>query len=288
MPANFELNAIAVPTGGAITLSISGDTNTSTVLARSSGGVSGVYQDIYAGVTTPIYIDAGDGQASTLSSGVTYCYRLTATAQQYFSQEVVLPNALNIKNQDLLPLMQKLLQGGINNLVVPNGVNKISNGKVLIAMPLQGAPPLPIVTINQDLIQQHFVPIGQQFENVNIVSGEWTVTSYATRKFRITVMADNTTTRDFYRDAIIAIFQALLTTTFAPIGLDNSHRFQAFSAQVADDPTNRSPAFYYADIMVELDGTMNVGIYNTYGTIETISVTTAYGDGVQDTVTVAV
>lgn len=276
-----RVRATPIPTGGAISLNIFAN-GTQMMLARASGSVSGTYVTIYSGVPTPLYIDTGDGLTQCLSSGVIYAYKMTDANGDTFSGAVQPILSLDILQEPLLTMMQRLIQGGISNIKPPIGVNAFPASQVVVAMPLTGNPPLPMITINLEVFQQAAIPIGQEVGQY-LPNGTWTLTGLAKRVFRITVLAQNAADREFYRDALVAIFQSLLSTVFAPAGLNVSHKFQAFSSQVAHDPSGQAPGFYFADIVLEIEGTSNIAITPTFGIVNAIEFTENYARGATDT-----
>jgi hypothetical protein len=268
----------SVPTGGAITLSISAS-GSGMVLSRAVSGVGGLgpFTTLYSGSPVAAYIDAGDYLPAPLSSGSLYVYQLQDANGTTQSAAYQPSPQLNVEIEPWLYLMIRLFQAGISNLTPPNGVN--SNVQVLQQMPIVGIPPMPFVTINQDLIQQQEVPVGQSISQPDY-TGTWAVTEQAKRVFRITVMATNTADRDYYRDACIGIFISLIASVFNNLGDNVTHRWQASSYQMADDPNGMSPGFYGADILCEVKGTFNIAITQNYGIMETITFVGTTPDGV--------
>jgi hypothetical protein len=139
-------------------------------------------------------------------------------------------------------------------------------------MPLVGLPPMPFVTINQNLIQQMEVPIGESVQNVG-KSGAQIITELASRTYLISVFSTSATERDYYREAIIGIFKSLYASILQPSGLDVRHKWQAASGQVADDIKGTGPGFYYSDVTLSFDGTVNIKVAPIFGVIEHIDLT---------------
>lgn len=277
---SLSIQGVAVPTGGAIRLSMTTVSSGSTVtLSRAVSGVSGVgpYTPLYGpGVPIPAYVDAGDALPSPLVSGSIYVYQLTDGTSTVTTGGIQPAPAMSIQQEPLTSLVISLLQAGINNLIPPSGIS--SPIKVLQAMPIAALPPLPFVVINPDLIEQSEIPIGQDVERYGR-SAQWTKTAFARRMFRISIFAANAVDREWYRDATIAIWEALTGSVFTFIGVDVRHKWIANSGQVAGDKGGQTPGFYYADVMVEIEGTFNITILPTYGRIETITTTASVGGG---------
>lgn len=273
-----------IPTGGAVSLTIT-SVGSGMTLSRSDGGsgVSAPWMQIYTGVPTPIFIDVGDGLMTPLSSGTSYYYKIDDDEGPLISAPVTPILQLNIQQEPMTPMIMKLLQAGIDNLVVPSPINKAT--RVLHAMPLGGLPTLPIITINMDMVQQVAVPIGQSVEKVS-PDGVWTISGLINRVYHMTVLADNPEDREFYKDAVVAIMQSIIASVMVPIGDDVSHKFQAAAGQVANDPSGMGPGFYYADILWTFEGNYNISIDPVYGSVNVINVTAQYG-GASDTVTIS-
>jgi hypothetical protein len=196
-------------------------------------------------------------------------------------------------------MLIRLLQGAFNSLTLPSGVNV---PEVLHAMPLGGIPEFPFVVVNQDLLQQTEVPIGQSAYQSPATSGQgtvsgfqtnfpWSITGLVERTYRVSILSKNAVERDFYRDAIPAIFQALFNPVLQPLGLDVSHKWQVSTGQVSDDRAAKSPGFYFAECMLTFEGTLDVTVSPIYGLVETITTTVsslASGDTVNTPATTVV
>ena len=274
-----------VPTGGAISLTINAS-GTAMTFSRAVSGVSGIgaYTQLYSGAPIPLYIDAGDLLPAPLVSGATYVYKLV-DANGTTQTSGINPYAqLNIEQEPLLALMIRLLQAAFNNLVPPAGVTPC---QVLQCMPLAGIPPMPFVTVNLDLFQQGEIPIGQNVQNYDNQNSTWTITGFAKRIFRISVLATNTADRDYYRDATVAMLESIINSVFLPLGLDIRHSYQAASGQVAKSTEQMNPGFYYCDVMLTVEGTFNISIVTTYGQISVITFDAYTPDG-EDSISVVV
>ena len=265
-----------IPTGGGFSLGIV-SSGAAMVLSRAVSGVSGLssFSQIYSGTPIPLFIDVGDGLPAPLASGSYYVYQLQDGNGTYQTPAVQPALQLNIEQEPLLALLIRLLQAGFNNLVPPAGVSAC---QVLQAMPIAGLPAMPFVVVNLDLFQQAEIPIGQNVPQFD-PSGSWTISGFAKRIFRVSVLASNTADRDYYRDATVAILESIIQSVFLPIGLDVRHRYQAASGQVTENKTMMNPGFYYCDVMLEVEGTYNISITSTFGVINTITLTGTTPDG---------
>jgi hypothetical protein len=153
-----------------------------------------------------------------------------------------------------------------------------------------------MVVVNEDLTQQAAVPIGQsvpiQPPQSAILFGAtasgYTITGFANRIFRISILADNVITRDFFKMAFIGMFEAVYGPVLQPLGLDITHKWQVSTGQVANDKQAMGPGFYYAEAILQFEGTLNVGIYPPTGLIETIQTTVTSSGNVTDVITVPV
>ena len=146
-------------------------------------------------------------------------------------------------------------------------------------MPLGGQIPLPLVVVNLDVFQQTAVPIGQSVAPLSAlitgggIGSGYTMTGFAKRTFRISTLSRNAVERDFYRDNIVGVLVATYGSILQPLGLDVSHKWIVSSGQVADDGKAKMPGFYFAEIMLEFEGTLNVVVSPFYGLIETLTLT---------------
>jgi hypothetical protein len=279
-----------IPTGGAIALSVSGAASGTAILSRAVSGQA--FSQIYSGQPVSYYLDIGDGLPGPLNPASLYQYQYqdeNGTTTTPFIQPAV---ELKVSVEPLLEIMIRLTQATINSLTLPSGVKK---PQVTNAMPMGGQIPLPLVVINEDLTQQAAVPIGQsvpmQPPQAAILAGSassgYTITGFANRIFRLSVLADNVLTRDFFKMAFIGMFEAIYGPVLQPLGLDVTHKWQVSTGQVANDKTGMGPGFYFSEAILQFEGTLNVGIYPPTGLIETIQ-TTVTSDNAVDVITVPV
>lgn len=265
-----------IPTGGAIMLQLS-TVSGAYLLERAVSGSTGLgpWTILSSGAPGPgfeqrVFIDVGDGLPGPLDPESLYVYQLTdseGSAQTYPFQPAA---EFAINPSPIAKILQRLVQAGLNSLIKPSAVPV---AQVLYAMPLAGLPRLPLITFNEDLTQQAEIPVGQHVANNDPFTGIWTITGFQRRSFRISVLATEATTRDFYRTAVISILTAMVPTTLAQIGLNVRHSYQSTSGQVSDEPKQALPGFYFADILYDFTGTFNVEITPTLGLIETIDFT---------------
>lgn len=285
-----------VPTGGAIALTLTTAISGAINLSRATSGLpagSGLsaFTTLYSGAPfatklmpdgdpfeTP-YIDTGDLLPAPLNPAQLYVYQLTDVNGSVQTPPLLPAVELNIQQEPLTQMLIRLLQAGINSLT-PSSFN-VSGGKipqVLYDMPLAGFPPMPFVTVNLEILEQREIPIGQNVQNTDSV-GNWTITGFARFLYRISVFANSSQERDFYRDAVIGIFRGILQSVFVPLGKDVRHSFMSTTGQVVKDKIQEIPGFYYSDVMLEFQGTFNTLITITYGLINTINFTATTPDG---------
>lgn len=272
-----------VPIGGAVMMKLpeyltppSGVTFMA--ISRAVSGASGLsaFSTIYSGSPMPAYVDPGDGLPAPLSAlNGGYVWNVTDDRGTTQVGPVVPASSLVPSPDYLSNLLIRLLQGGINNLVYPANIPAPIGGPIQVTtqMPQGGWQAMPFIVVNLDLIQQMEVGIG---EDVNLPGplpvNQWTLWSNAKRIWRVSVFSQDAGERDFYRDSLLSIFRVLKATVFAPLGLDVSHSYQAVSGTDAKEWEGHTPGFYYADLMLEIDGVFNTTILSTYGIIREIDV----------------
>lgn len=280
------VTAKAIPTGGAITLTISGAVSGAFTLSRAVSGTAGFIPIASGQAPMPFFIDAGDGLPAPLQASAYYQYQYTDVSGTQTTGFIQPASSITIYPDPVQALLIRLIQGAINSMVFPNGVKK---AQVTNAMPLGGNIPMPLVVVNLELGQQSAVPIGQSLAaNAGSALNQQLITGFARRVFRVSVLAPNQDTSDFYRDAIVGVFEALYAPVLLPLGLDVTHRWQFNSGQVADDRQAKMPGFYFAEVMLEFEGTLNVLLTTNYGLIETLSVGVSGSSGDAEQVSVDV
>jgi len=263
----LTVNATVIPTGGAVLLEFPGyfpvpPQATSLTISRSVEG-SGVWTVIYQGPPVGVFLDVGDGLPKPLDSSTSYLWQAT----DYSGVTVVGPltpasTFLNFPDQ-LTQILIRALQGAINNLAIPPG---IQIPQISIRMPMNGWQAMPFIVVNVDLIQQTDVEIGEDVINPT-PDNNWTLFANAKRVWRVTIMSQDAEERDFYRDALLAIFRVLKATAFGPLGLDVSHTFQAVSYSSVQEWEGVTPGFYAADLLLEINGVFPAAVLTQYPTI---------------------
>jgi len=256
-------------TGGAII--ISAVSTGAYTLSRSVSG--GPFMQIGSGTDLAVFLDVGENLPGPLDPTLPYAYQLTDINGTVTSTPVTPASNVTLEIEPLMMVIQRLLQGAINGMVaagtLPPGIK--APDKVLLAMPIGGLPSFPIITINLDLLQQEEVPIGQSFLRTDS-AGDYILHGFAKRIYTISVLCADAITRDFYREAIVRWWLLFAATVFNQIGQNITHRYQVASGQVAKD--EKAPGFYYADMMVQINGTLNAKVSPGFGLIETIDITT--------------
>lgn len=272
-----------IPTGGAVALSmddyfqpatvLTASGVTSMTLARATSGVTGLssFTTLYSGAPQPRYIDVGDCLPGPLIAGSGYVYQVTDGRGTTQVGPVYPAPSLVVMADPLNNMLIRLIQAGINNLTLPGGIKPL---QVTTKMPQGGLAALPFIVVNLDAGQQSDTGIGQDVPNVNSATGnDWTIWVNAKRMWRISVLSHDVEERDFYRDAIISIYQVIIATVWNLIGVDKTHDIQFTSGPDANEWEGRIPGFYFADIMVTADGVLNTTVITGYGTIEMITAT---------------
>jgi len=266
----------AVPTGGAAFLSLPGylippSGVTFMALSRSVSGSAGLsaFTTFYSGAPLPAYVDCGDGTPAPLASGTNYVWQVQDDLGSIQLGPIIPSNNIVSQPDYLTNLLIRLLQGAIDSTTLPPGVNPT---QVTTKMPQNGWQALPFIVVNLDLIQQSETQIGEDVPTINPPNLDWTIWSNAKRIWRVSVFSRDAQERDYYRDMLLSVFRVLKATVFAPIGLNVSHSFQAVSGTDAKEWEGHTPGFYYADLMLEIDGVFNTVVLTNYGLIEHIDV----------------
>lgn len=276
--AGPTVNAYVIPTGGAVRLDFpdylqpaSGVGNVT--IYRAVSGVAGLssFVQIYTGLPPVTWLDVGDLMAGPLLSGALYVWNVADGTGATQTAPIMPVSAMRTKPDGLTQLLLRLLQGAVNGIKgsKPEGISDLV---VTTAMPQGGLRATPFMVVNLDLIQQEETQIGQDVEQPDL-DGTWTLWVNATRVWRVSVFSRNPSERDFYRDSVLAWWRVWHQSVFTPIGLNVHHRFQASSGTDVSEGEGTSPGFYYADIMLELDGVFDVAVLDSYGLIEVFDVT---------------
>lgn len=270
----------SVPTGGAARFEMPGylvppSGVTSMTLSRAVSGSTGIgpWTRLYGGPPLPVYVDAGDSLPNPLAANLNYVWRVTDSTGTTQVGPLAPASSVASGPDYLTNLFIRLLQGGVNNLTFPPTIPPPVGGppRITLEMPQQGWQAMPFIVVNLDLIQQTEVGIGEDVVNPT-PGNDWTLWSNAKRVWRVSVFSADAQERDFFRDSILTIFRVLKATVFSQIGLNVSHSFQAASGTDAKEWEGHTPGFYYADIMLEMDGVFNATVLTAYGIVERIDV----------------
>lgn len=240
-------------------LSVSGSPVSGVVLVQGAAGQS----------PTQVFIDLGDGTNLPLDPNSLYLYEFANSIGSVQTPALSPACSIQLEPDETNQILYRGLQSGIAALKLPATFNNAA--RVFHAMPLAGAgiPPLPAIFFNETFLQQQDIPIGQNVDSDSI-SNEFQTASQSVRHFTVFVMASNVTEREYYKDAVIAIFTSLLGPILEKIGVNISHRFQVSSSQIID--RSAEPGFYFSEILLEFCGLYSVGITTSYGIIEHIEV----------------
>lgn len=268
------LTPTIVPTGGAVQLSVSGAVSGAATLQRAVSGQS--FVTIFSGQAQSLFIDIGDGTNTPLDPTKLYQYKytdITGTVTTPFVQPAA---TVSVAPEPITMMLIRLIQGGLNSLQLPAGYKL---PQVTQAMPMGGALELPLVVVNLDVFAQSSVPIGQSVNATDLNTGYVSITELARRTYRISILTANAASRDYFRDNIVGILKAIYATVLQPLGLDVTHKWMVSSGQIADDRKAMAPGFFFADVLLEFDGTLDISITPTYGPINTITTASTGGDG---------
>lgn len=276
-----QLKYTVSPTGGLVVLepasaedfgtwtltrfvSVSGIAVSGSVLVQGEAGVS----------PTQVFVDLGDGTNAPLDTSKEYLYEFATLGGSVQTPALAVGCSIEVQQDHINSILYRALQSGVASLRIPASFR---NGpRVLHAMPLAGAgiPSLPAITFNETFLQQQDIPIGQN------VDSDWTenvfqIADQSVRHFTIFIMAANVEEREYYRDAVLAIFKSLLGPVLEKLGANVSHRFQVSSSQLIE--RNTEPGFYFSEILLEICGLYSVGITTSYGIINHIDIYTDDG-----------
>jgi len=241
-------------------------------LTRSVSGVSGAVT-LYDGpclanlVNAPPqpipFPDAGIGSNQPLSQTTAYVYTFTTSNGSVSTPPIVPAVQLTLLPDVIVNLVMKSLQAGLQALRVPAGFQ--NKPTIQHAMPINKTPPLPIISINQDLMQQDQSEIGAGV-NPDQWNNQYSVPATVHRRISVFIATTSVEERAFYRDAVISIWRTMLGPLLHPLGQDLSQRFQATDNQVTkpDD----SPGFYYSEIGLEFTGVFLAHVVTDYPVIE--------------------
>lgn len=261
---------MVAPTGGIITLepSSTADFGTWTLtryLSVSGVNVSGtvLVQGVTGQSQTQVVVDIGDGTNAPLDASSLYVYEL-ATGTGTVETPVLSPGCSLVVEQDQISaILYRGLQAGIDALTLPAAFR--NRPQVIQQMPLAGVgvPRLPAIAFNESLLQPQSFRIGEDVDT-DYQDNSWQIALQATRHYTVFVLTNNVKEREYYKDAVIAIFDGLLPV-LNKIGNNITHRFQVSTSQITGRANE--PGFYFAEIMLEYVGIYSVGITTSYGVV---------------------
>lgn len=271
------VNLSPIPTGGAVMLAMPGYSDpgspsfpaTSVQIYRTVTGKDANIK-IYDGPPISNYLDVGDLLPGPLDPTVSYTWTVIDNLGRTTVGPITPSSSVTTTEDWFDNTFIRLLQGGINSLTLPSDFGPPPI--VSTQMPQNGWPALPFIVVNTDLIQQTEVSIGEDVPSPD-QNNNWTLWANAKRVWRVTIMAINAEQRNFYRDALLVIFRVVKATAFSPLGLDVEHKFQAASYTDANEWEGKTPGFYGADLMLEVDGRFPTAILTNYGPVTNMDVT---------------
>jgi hypothetical protein len=255
-----------IPCGGIVSVDlVSDDTGTWTLTRAPTANLANIYT-LYSGPplvlpdTAPYYLDIGDGNNGPLNQEISYTYTFT-TWSGSVSQAVVPVSTIDLEYDDYLQLLTNMLTAGVQAMTPPQWLNTTGRPAVFISMPLVAQPPIPCITINEDLMQQEEVPIGHGM-NTDMMRNEYQIQEIVNRRYRVTVITSSTDEREFWKLTVISLFKSILVPVLIKMGQDVSSSFQASSSQI--NPPEANPGFYFCDIMLEFSGILPIRITTSY------------------------
>lgn len=258
------------PTGGIILLKLhslappGGWTLTRSVLVGSTLTESTVLvSDPVA--PQPVFLDIGDRLKTPLDPTKQYVYAFTTAAGTATTPPIQPAASIKLEPDHITEVLLRALQSGVRSLVLPAAFNH--RPTVFFAMPMGIQPTLPMISLNDTLLQQGDIPIGQN-NRYNFQNNRYDIYGQAMRHYTIAVMTTTADERQFYRDAVLGIFNAILGPILGAIGENTTHRFQVHNSQVTSADTQ--PGFYFSEILLEFSGSFTVGVSTSFGLIENI------------------
>lgn len=272
MAAAPRVNPTIIPFGGAIGLAMPDyvvPTVSGMILNRAVSGVSGLtgWTQLYSGAPLPYWLDPGDMLPAPLGSGTAYVYQVIDPNGTTQTAPIIPAAGISSFSDQFGPLFIRLLQAAVNSVTLPPGIKPV---QITTQMPVGGWQALPFVVVNLDLVQQEDTGVGQDVPNPG-QDNVWPYSLFAKRVYRVTVLSASAGERDFYRDYLLATFQVLRSYVFVPLGLTMRQTFQAASGTDAKEWEGKIPGFYYADLLLDIEGVYDVLITSNYGLIETIT-----------------
>lgn len=259
-----------LPLGGVCTIQVTGIAGPPLVTSRAIGTGPFVVIDTQPqpGEFT-IVVDPGVGLPGPLpmdQGGITYQLQDSATT-------LTLPALTPVMTLDVTPdwldeTVLRAFQAGMAALTVPQGYVR---PVVIQEMPKVGLPVIPYLFFTPVSMEQVQTQIGQDVPVTFQTPGRQlaTISVQARRTWHFGLVCTAASERDFYRDACLGMFQALLGSFFLPLGLDMAHSFRVQTGQ--QPGKNMAPGLYTADMLFNIEGMYNVGLVPTYGVINAVS-----------------
>lgn len=271
------VNPEVIPTGGAIALTFA-TASGQVSISRATSGVSGLSawtvlsSGAASGPLGPLgvngyYLDAGDQLPGPLSAAAQWVYEITDSTGTTQTQAITPVAAITIEPDPILAIVMRLLQAGLQNIAPPAG---ILMPRIMLAMPLDNAPALPLIVIapEQDAMMEQ--PIGVDVPKPDS-QNVWQIMDLQKHVLRVSILSLNAVERDYYKNAVISIFKVLLGAVLGPLGQDVRHGYMAASYQQTKEHIDQVPGFYGCDVMLEITGQFNVVVTTTYGIIAEIT-----------------
>ncbi len=255
------LTATVPPCGGGVFMAITAlSPMTLTRYAQSTNTTV----TLYSGTMVPYYIDQGDGFTTNVEylPNDTYTYTLSDSSGSVSSGPMTPSASLLVSPDQITGVIVKTIKSGINSLVLtqPGWIKP----RVYHAMPLSGTPQLPFITVTFDLLQQKSVPLGQQ--NMPEYNNTINISVTVERRYTIRTVTTSVDEREFYRDALIGLFESALFQPLQQLGQNISHSFQSVSFQDFE----AEPGFYVSEMMWIMEGAYSITMTTDYGLIENL------------------
>lgn len=268
-----------IPSGGVVVLSVSGIAQGGLLTYSRSFG-SGAYSLIASGYPTSsmdTFVDYGEGLQGPLPSNMgAYNYMIQDVSGTAYVTGLTPYTSLSVTPDYATVLVERCLEAGIDGITLPPGFQRPT---VTHEMPKAGFQKLPFVLVNQVTMQQTRTQIGQDFPSTQLFGTKQsqTLAVIARRSWRVEIFTRTVTERDFYRDAVLAIFTSMLGSVFQALQLDTSHSFMVHQDQRADK--DMDPGFYFADILFNVEGSYNVNLTPEYSGVMEIPVSVGGASG---------
>ncbi|MHB1955005.1 MAG: hypothetical protein ACYCOU_14810 [Sulfobacillus sp.] len=265
------INYTTTATGGTLTLERSSDGGTSWITLFTKDlpmyGNFSVFSDLGEGQIDPV---SGFPIETHLDFTTTYLYRVTDASGAAVSDSITPNQRITVDWDQMTYSITRILQSGIKALVLPENIRP---AKVFQILPTgQIMPDLPIITVNQQLLQMAETQIGLT-NSTNPFTGVWEMPILTTRRFSIYVETLDTQSLNYYHDAIIGIFLSAQTDLMNSLALQQNIHIQFQSTQGGESGGRGNPNRYWAEIQLDMKGPWNLKLaYQNTGLISQISV----------------